>query len=83
MVPVMAGSQLYAALQSEGKYNIVAFIDDDKKLWGKIIRGMKVYSPQSLSDLIWGYDIKTILLAMPRTPQAQKRIILERLEELG
>ena len=77
------GRQLYAALQSEGKYNIVAFIDDDKKLWGKIIRGMKVYSPQSLSDLIWGYDIKTILLAMPRTPQAQKRIILERLEELG
>ncbi|GAB7511818.1 hypothetical protein Bwad006_06330 [Bilophila wadsworthia] len=74
---------MYAALQSEGKYNIVAFIDDDKKLWGKIIRGMKVYSPQSLSDLIWGYDIKTILLAMPRTPQAQKRIILERLEELG
>lgn len=77
------GRQLYAALQSEGKYTIVAFIDDERTLWGKIIRGMRVYSPQSLAGLIWRYNIQTILLAMPRASQARRKAILERLEALG
>lgn len=42
--------------------NVFAYADNSKKLWGKIIRGKKIYS---LYDLIFGGWITNIILSSP------------------
>ena len=76
------GTQLAMVLNNSREYRPVVFVDDNKELQGTMIAGIKVYSPEALSDLIVTKKISKILLALPSVSRAVQRKILTRLETL-
>ncbi|MDT8429022.1 MAG: nucleoside-diphosphate sugar epimerase/dehydratase [Pseudomonadales bacterium] len=77
-----SGMQLAAALQNGDQYLPVAFVDDSRSLIGSMVHGIRVYSPNSLFELIDNYSVRQILLAIPSATHAERKEILNRLEHL-
>lgn len=77
-----SGMQLVAALQNGEQYLPVAFVDDSRSLIGSTVHGIRVYSPNSLHDLISNFSVRQILLAIPSATHAERKEILNRLEHL-
>jgi FlaA1/EpsC-like NDP-sugar epimerase len=77
-----AGRQLLTALRQGSEYQVVAFIDDDKTIKGRIINGIKVYRPHHLSELVNKESISQVLLAMPSVPAHRKKQIIQKIEPL-
>lgn len=61
------------------KINVLNFIDFDDALVGKFVHGLKVYSPNELSELINNHKNVTILIAV----SIKESEILEQLKELN
>jgi FlaA1/EpsC-like NDP-sugar epimerase len=78
-----AGAQLVHALRySSAEFEPVAFVDDNKQLWGSVVLGLKVRAPFKLPRLTTRYDARLILLAMPSVSHRRRRDILETLAGL-
>jgi FlaA1/EpsC-like NDP-sugar epimerase len=77
-----SGMQLVAALQNGEQYLPVAFVDDSRSLIGSTVHGIRVYSPNSLHELISNFSVRQILLAIPSATHAERKEILNRLEHL-
>lgn len=77
-----AGAQLVNALRSSAEFEPVVFVDDNSRLWGSLVRGVKVQAPAKLPRLIAHHSAKLILLALPSTPHRRRRDILESLAGL-
>ena len=77
-----SGMQLLAALQSGDQYLPVAFVDDGQEIVGSTVHGIRVYSPNSLYELIESFAVRQILLAIPSATHAERKEILNRLEHL-
>ena len=60
-----AGRQLAAALEFSNQYSPVAFIDDDSLLQHREIKGIEVFPPSSLMNLVEKYNIDEVLIAVP------------------
>ena len=75
-----AGAELAKAIQSGWEYDPVAFLDDDLEKQGVEIHGIKVYSPDKLTNLIDEKHVSQVLLAMPSILTRQRQKILEKLE---
>ena len=76
-----AGAELAMSLQSGDDYLPVAILDDDSRLHGKKVHGLDVHSPSNTEALCREFDVKSILLAVPRASHRSRRNILERLSE--
>ncbi len=74
------GLELSRALRGSGKYKTVAFVDDDKSLWGQIIDRTKVYRPDKIAKLIERNGVKEIFLAMPSASRLQRKTVIRNLE---
>lgn len=61
------------------KINVLNFIDSDDALVGKFVHGLKVYSPNELSELINNHKNVTILIAV----SIKESEILKQLKELN
>ena len=77
-----SGMQLVAALLSGDQYLPVAFVDDGPEIIGSTVHGIRVYSPNSLYELIESFAVRKILLAIPSATHAERKEILNRLEHL-
>lgn len=77
-----SGMQLVVALQNGDQYLPVAFVDDSRHMLGSTVHGIRVYSPNSLFELIENYSVRQILLAIPSATHAERKEILNRLEHL-
>jgi FlaA1/EpsC-like NDP-sugar epimerase len=77
------GQQLAAALNFDLKYQPVAFVDDDVRLHGSTINGICVHSRKDLPIIIKRYNVRDILLAMPRLDRQSRKVIVASLESLG
>lgn len=77
-----SGMQLVVALQNGDQYLPVAFVDDSHRMLGSMVHGIRVYSPNSLFELIESYSVRQILLAIPSATHAERKEILNRLEHL-
>ncbi|PCJ28477.1 MAG: hypothetical protein COA96_01150 [SAR86 cluster bacterium] len=77
-----SGMQLVAALQNGDQYLPVAFVDDSHRMLGNTVHGVRVYSPNSLYELIESFSVRQILLAIPSATHAERKEILNRLEHL-
>ncbi|MES2826462.1 MAG: nucleoside-diphosphate sugar epimerase/dehydratase [Pseudomonadota bacterium] len=73
------GHQLALALNSSN-YKVVAFIDDNKRLHGKTIAGIKIYSPKKISGLKTVNKISKVLLALGNTSHSRRASIIKMLE---
>lgn len=71
-----AGVQLAQLCKADTSYASVAFVDEDKTLWGREISGLPVYPPHQLSQLVKLHNVGTVTLAMPSaSEQTRLRII--------
>ena len=77
-----SGMQLLVALQSGEQYLPVAFVDDSHRMIGSTVHGIRVYSPNSLYELIDTWSVRQILLAIPSATHAERKEIINRLEHL-
>ena len=71
-----SGVQILSALSYSHEIKVVGFIDDNKKLHGKSIEGVKIYDSLKLEKLIKENNIAEILLAMPSVSNIDKTKIL-------
>ncbi len=78
----LAGSQLAKVIESDPKYSLLGFIDDDPNLKGMNILGSKVYSSLQFDELSDKNSIDEIILAMPSIGRKKRQSILKRLENL-
>lgn len=76
------GLQLFGALDGSPEYYPVAFVDDDKTLWGQNIRRLKVYRPEKIEKLIERKGVEEIFLAISSAPRHQRRAVIKSLERL-
>ena len=77
-----AGAQLALALRYSAEFEPVAFVDDNVRLQGSVILGLKVRTPSRLPRLIAHYEVGLILLALPSASHRRRREILEALAGL-
>lgn len=71
-----AGRQLATALYHSKEFSALAYIDDDLKLSGLDVNGVRVYPSSDIEMLIERYDIDSVLLAIPSASrQVNKKIV--------
>ncbi|MEX0965415.1 MAG: nucleoside-diphosphate sugar epimerase/dehydratase [Pseudohongiellaceae bacterium] len=77
-----SGMQLLVALQNGDQYLPVAFVDDSHNMLGNTVHGIRVYSPNTLYELIESFAVRQIFLAIPSATHGERKEILNRLEHL-
>ena len=78
-----AGIQLVEALEHSRKYRPVAFIDDDNRLHGRSLVGLRVFQPASLKQMILQTAAQEVLLAIPSAARQRRKEIVHLLEKSG
>lgn len=73
------GHQLALALNASN-YKVVAFIDDNKRIHGKTIAGVRIYSPSKINYLKNEKKISKVLLALGATTHSRRASIIKMLE---
>lgn len=77
-----AGAQLCQSLRDSRLNYVAAFLDNDASLWGSTIKGVKVYPPDALPDLVEQFGLRRIVLAIPEASRAERKRTLEWLSAL-
>ena len=75
-----AGVQLVSALSHSSEYNPVGFIDDSNELQGNQIRGLNIYSVNSIERVINKLKVDEVLIAMPSASRTKRLDIINTLE---
>jgi UDP-N-acetylmuramyl pentapeptide phosphotransferase/UDP-N-acetylglucosamine-1-phosphate transferase len=71
------------ARSAEHSYDVVGFVDDDRRKWGQWIGGRPVLGPiDKLPEIARSRDVEQLLFAIPRMPAARVREILAACAEL-
>lgn len=76
------GNNLATQLQLSGEFNPVGFVDDNNKLHGSLLNGLKVNPPEQLSAIISQYGVTRILLALGNISRQERVRIIRYLEPL-
>ena len=74
------GVQLAHSLVNGGRYEPVAYIDDDERLQRRTIDGAKVHPPEDLATLIAQAQAREVLVSVGSDEPINRRRILKRLE---
>ncbi len=77
-----SGYQLANSIQ-DTHYKVIAFIDDNPKLKGTLLRGLPVYKPRSLNKLIKQHQITKVFLALGSASRRRRSQIINSLEPLS
>jgi FlaA1/EpsC-like NDP-sugar epimerase len=77
------GLRLSESLLATGRSCLVAFIDDEPRLQGTLIRGVRVEPAEAVPALAKRHKVRRVLLAMPHTPRRRRNEILAQLRPLG
>ena len=76
-----AGRQLVYSLENNTEFDVVGFIDDNKKLNNKFFLNKKIYSSSNLRKLIISKDVNLIFMAMPSIERSKKNKIINKLNK--
>ena len=77
-----AGRQTAAALQNASESDVLGYTDDDDRLHGQVLNGLRIYSPEKLPGVIERKGINTVLLAIPSATRQRRNEILQSLAHL-
>ena len=77
-----AGLQLFESLRQEGTYRISAFVDDNPKLQGGVVRGISIISFSALQALHAKNPLDWVLLALPGVKHGERKNILNKIRLL-
>jgi len=72
-----AGRQLAAALKTSHELVVVALLDDDDRLHGQVLNGLKIYDPAAIVALVDKLRVTQVFLAIPSASRARRNQILE------
>ena len=72
-----AGVQLNSAIHYSPETKIIGFLDDNPKLHGLVIEGLKVYSPKDISKLIQKKSVTHVFLAISSLSRSERQIIIK------
>lgn len=75
-----SGQQLVSSLSSEPAFQVVGYIDDDVRLHGQRLDGVRVFHSDRLRDVIEKYGVTEVMLALPRINRTRRREIVKRME---
>jgi FlaA1/EpsC-like NDP-sugar epimerase len=73
-----AGRQLAAALKTSSELMVVGLLDDDDRLHGQVLNGLKIYDPAVIVSLVKKLRVSQVFLAIPSVTRARRNEILER-----
>lgn len=74
-----AGRQLAAAMANIPEMRVVGFLDDDPRLQGLVIHGLRIYNPEDLSSIVKTLKVANVFLALPSLRRSERNTILGRL----
>jgi FlaA1/EpsC-like NDP-sugar epimerase len=77
------GQQLAAALLGDDRLRPVAFADDEPRLRGLSMSGLRVHGPDEIAALVARHGIGRIILAMPSASEAARANLTHRLSATG
>ena len=72
-----AGMQLADGLSGGRDLKVIGFVDDDERLQGRTLNGLKVSAPENLPSLIDSRAVSHVLLAMPSISRTRRNQIIE------
>lgn len=75
-----AGRQLAASLRQGKNLFPAGFLDDDERLQGTDVAGLRVYAPDQLPWLIDHFDIHDAIVTLPSASSARRREVVAFLE---
>lgn len=78
-----AGVELAISLRRTGRYQAVAFVDDNPALHESIVSGIEVLAPGQLEQLIEDEAVSAVFLALPSQSRRRRFEILKTLEPLN
>jgi FlaA1/EpsC-like NDP-sugar epimerase len=70
------GRQLAQALINSHDMQVTGFLDDDERLHGNVLNGVRIYAVQDLSALVSSLGVAHVLLALPTISRARRNEIL-------
>ncbi len=72
-----AGRQLAAALKTSPEVVLVGYLDDDDRLHGQVLNGLKIHDPENLLGVVSSEQITQVYLAIPSASRSRRNEILE------
>jgi FlaA1/EpsC-like NDP-sugar epimerase len=72
-----AGRQLAAALKTSPELVVLGLLDDDERLHGQVLNGLKIYNPMHLLTLASKARVNQVFLAIPSVSRARRNEILD------
>lgn len=78
-----AASAVLADIARDPTRRAVAVVDDDPRLRGRELHGVRVWSSEDLPRLIDRHRVETVLLAAPSMPMARRRAVVDQLARCG
>jgi FlaA1/EpsC-like NDP-sugar epimerase len=78
-----AGVQAAVALRSSGRFEPVAFVDDDASLHDTVVAGIPVSPFSSFGRIVTEESVATVLLALPSQSRRRRQEILKSLESFS
>lgn len=74
-----AGRQLAAAMAHGHEMQVVGYLDDDDRLHGQVLNGLRIYNPQNLANVLARLPVTDVLLALPTATRQRRNAILAEL----
>jgi FlaA1/EpsC-like NDP-sugar epimerase len=75
-----AGRQLALSMQHQPNMELIGYVDDDERLAGQHLDGVRVYHSGKVDRLIDRFDVDTVLLAIPSLSRQQRGDIVRKFE---
>lgn len=72
-----AGRQLAAALKTSAELVVVGLLDDDDRLHGQVLNGLRIYDPTTMVGVVARLRVTHVFLALPSASRARRNEILE------
>ncbi|PIT73896.1 nucleoside-diphosphate sugar epimerase/dehydratase [Limnohabitans sp. G3-2] len=72
-----AGRQLAAALKTSAELVVVGLLDDDDRLHGQVLNGLRIYDPSTMVGVVARLRVTHVFLALPSASRARRNEILE------
>ena len=76
-----AGKQLVNSLENNTEFNVVGFIDDNKKLTNKFLLNKSIFSSLNLQRLITSKKVSLVFLAIPSIGRNRRNQIIHKLNK--
>jgi FlaA1/EpsC-like NDP-sugar epimerase len=77
-----AGYQLAQSLQENPEYRLLAFVDDNLEMQGRVLRDISIYSPKYLESFYQENHFDTLIFAIPNLSNSRRKEIMADLKTL-